>query len=135
MPRPAKGKRLGGSPSHQKAMLSNLSASLFWDEKITTTVSKAKAMRPYAEKLITKAKSGSLHDRRQVLRHITDNDVVTKLFDDWYSSAAGSRLTTHVSRVTVSWWKRVVRQSRSRPAVADTAAFDLCQSDHTLDLP
>lgn len=82
MPRPTKGKRLGGSPSHQKAMLSNLSASLFWDEKITTTVSRAKAMRPYAEKLITKAKSGSLHDRRQVLRHITDNDVVTKLFDD-----------------------------------------------------
>jgi large subunit ribosomal protein L17 len=82
MPRPTKGKRLGGSPSHQKAMLANLSASLFWDEKITTTVTRAKAMRPYAEKLITKAKSGSLHDRRQVLAHITDNDVVTKLFDD-----------------------------------------------------
>jgi len=82
MPRPPKGKRLGGSPSHHKAILANLSASLFWEGRVTTTVTKAKVVRPYAEHLITKAKSGSLHDRRQVLKVINDNDVVTKLFDE-----------------------------------------------------
>ena len=80
--RPVKGKRLGGSPSHQKAMLSNLSADLFEHERITTTVSKAKTVRPFAEQLITKAKSGTLHDRRQVLKYIDDSEVVTKLFDE-----------------------------------------------------
>lgn len=82
MPRPPKGKRLGGSPSNHKTILSNLSASLFWEGKITTTVSKAKAVRPYAEQLITKAKGGTLHDRRQVLQVIGDSEVVTKLFDE-----------------------------------------------------
>ncbi len=80
--RPVKGKRLGGAPSHQKAMLSNLSASLFEHEKVTTTVRKAKVLRPFAEQLITKARSGSLHDRRQVLKYISDSEVVTKLFDE-----------------------------------------------------
>lgn len=80
--RPVKGKRLGGSPSHQKAILSNLSASLFTHEKVTTTVTKAKVLRPFAEQLITKARGGSLHDRRQVLKYISDKEVVTKLFDE-----------------------------------------------------
>ncbi|MBK5269141.1 MAG: 50S ribosomal protein L17 [Acidimicrobiia bacterium] len=82
MPQPTKGKRFGGSSSHQKAIMSNLAAALIWDGKITTTISKAKAVRPYAEKIITKAKSGTLHDRRQVLRTITDTEIVTKLFDE-----------------------------------------------------
>lgn len=82
MPQPTKGKRLGGSASHQKAMLANLAAALFWEDRITTTAAKAKAVRPYAENLITKAKSGTLHDRRQVLKAIDDSEVVTKLFDD-----------------------------------------------------
>ena len=82
MPQPANGKRLGGSPSHQKAILANLSASLFWEGRVTTTVAKAKAMRPHAESLITKAKGGTLHDRRQVLKVIGDPEVVTKLFDE-----------------------------------------------------
>jgi large subunit ribosomal protein L17 len=82
MPRPTKGKRLGGSPSHQKAILSNLTQSLIWDESITTTVTKAKAVRPYAEKMITKARKGDLHSRRQVLKDINDLEVVTKLFDE-----------------------------------------------------
>ncbi len=80
--RPVKGKRLGGSPSHQKAMLSNLSASLIEHGQITTTVSKAKVLRPFVEKLITKAKHGTLHDRRNVHRYIDDKEVVTKLFDE-----------------------------------------------------
>ena len=82
MPRPKKGKRLGGSPAHQKAILSNLAASLFWDERITTTVTKAKMVRPVAEQMITKARRGDLHSRRLVLMDIGDLEVVTKLFDE-----------------------------------------------------
>ena len=82
MPRPRKGKRLGGSPSHQKAILSNLAQSLIWDEQITTTLTKAKVLRPYVEKIITKARRGDLHSRRLVLRDINDLEVVTKLFDE-----------------------------------------------------
>lgn len=82
MPRPRKGARLGGSPSAQKAMLANLAASLFWEEKITTTVTRAKAVKPVAESLITKARRGDLHARRQVLKTIGDTEVVTKLFDE-----------------------------------------------------
>ena len=82
MPRPKRGPRLGGSPAHQRHMLSNLAQELFWEERITTTVTRAKMLRPYAEKLITKARKGSLHARRQVLAKIEDTDVVTKLFDE-----------------------------------------------------
>ncbi|MDH3193273.1 MAG: bL17 family ribosomal protein, partial [Acidimicrobiia bacterium] len=63
MPQPTKGKRFGGSSSHQKAIMSNLTSALIWDGKVTTTIAKAKAVRPHAEKIITKAKSGTLHDR------------------------------------------------------------------------
>lgn len=82
MPRPKRGRRLGGSPSHQRAILSNLAQELFWDERVTTTVAKAKMLRPYAEKMITKARRGSLHDRRMILRDIGDTEVVTRLFDE-----------------------------------------------------
>jgi large subunit ribosomal protein L17 len=82
MPRPKRGRRLGGSASHQKAILSNLAQELFWDERVTTTVAKAKMLRPYAEKMITKARRGSLHDRRLILRDIGDTQVVTRLFDE-----------------------------------------------------
>jgi len=82
MPRPKRGRRLGGSASHQKAILSNLAQELFWDERVTTTVAKAKMLRPYAEKMITKARRGSLHDRRLILRDIGDTEVVTRLFDE-----------------------------------------------------
>jgi large subunit ribosomal protein L17 len=63
-------------------MMANLAGSLFWEERVTTTVSRAKAVRPVAEKLITKARKGDLHSRREVLRLIEDSEVVTKLFDD-----------------------------------------------------
>jgi len=82
MPRPKKGPRLGGSATHQRHILSNLAQELFWDEKVTTTVAKAKLLRPYAEKMISKARNGSLHDRRTILRHIEDTEVVTRLFDE-----------------------------------------------------
>ncbi|WP_028479325.1 50S ribosomal protein L17 [Nocardia sp. CNY236] len=80
MPKPKKGARFGGSASHQKAIFANLATALFEHGRITTTEAKAKAVRPYAEKLITKAKSGSLADRREVLRVIRDKDVVHDLF-------------------------------------------------------
>jgi large subunit ribosomal protein L17 len=82
MPAPKKGPRLGGSPSHQRKLLSNLAASLIAEEEITTTAARAKQLRPYVEKMITKARRGDLHARRLVLRKIQDTQVVTKLFDD-----------------------------------------------------
>jgi len=82
MPQPKKGARLGGSPAHQKLILANLATSLFEHGKITTTEAKARMLRPYAEKLITKAKKGDLHNRRQVLSVIRDKDVVFHLFDE-----------------------------------------------------
>lgn len=82
MPKPTKGRRLGGSSSHQKAMLANLATALFEHGRIKTTEPKARALRPYAEKLITHAKKGSLHHRRQVLKKLRDKDVVHALFAD-----------------------------------------------------
>ena len=80
MPKPTKGARLGGSASHQKAMLANLATSLFEHGRITTTEAKAKRLRPYAEKIITHAKAGKLANRREVMKDIRDKDVVHTLF-------------------------------------------------------
>src|SRR5687767_15564565 len=82
MPTPKKGYRLGGSSSHQKAILNNLATSLFEHGRITTTEAKARVLRPYAERLITKAKKGDLHNRRQVLATIRDKGVVHTLFEE-----------------------------------------------------
>ena len=80
MPTPTKGPRLGGSPAHERLMLANLATALFTHGRITTTEAKAKRLRPYAEKLISKAKVGDLHNRREILKVIRDKDVVHKLF-------------------------------------------------------
>jgi large subunit ribosomal protein L17 len=82
MPRPRKGPRLGGSGAHERLLLANLATSLFWEESVTTTLSRAKAVRPLAEKLITRARKGDLHSRRVVLKTVRDIEVVTKLFDE-----------------------------------------------------
>ncbi|OQO91092.1 50S ribosomal protein L17 [Saccharomonospora piscinae] len=82
MPTPTKGPRLGGSPAHERLMLANLATSLFEHGKITTTEAKAKRVRPLAEKLITKAKKGDLHNRRQIMRVVRNKDVVHKLMDE-----------------------------------------------------
>ncbi|WP_199434404.1 50S ribosomal protein L17 [Qaidamihabitans albus] len=79
MPTPTKGARLGGSPSHERLILANLATSLFEHGRITTTEAKAKRVRPLAEKLITKAKRGDLHNRRQIMRVVRNKDVVHKL--------------------------------------------------------
>lgn len=80
MPKPKKGARFGGSASHQKAIFANLATALFEHGRITTTEAKAKALRPYAEKLVTRAKAGTLADRREVLKVIRNKDVVHDLF-------------------------------------------------------
>lgn len=79
MPTPTKGARLGGSPAHERLMLANLATSLFTHGQITTTEAKAKRLRPFAERLITKARKADLHNRREIMRVIRDKDVVHKL--------------------------------------------------------
>jgi large subunit ribosomal protein L17 len=80
MPTPTKGPRLGGGPAHERLMLANLATALFEHGRITTTEAKAKRLRPYAEKLVSFAKRGDLHARRQVMTVIRDKDVVHTLF-------------------------------------------------------
>src|ERR1700722_1620697 len=82
MPTPTKGARLGGSPAHERHILSNLATALFEHGKITTTHAKARKLRPVAERLITFAKRGDLHARRQVLTVVTDKSVVHTLFTE-----------------------------------------------------
>ena len=82
MPKPKKGRRLGGSAAHQRLILSNMATQLFEHDAIRTTETKAKLLRPYAEKLITKARRGTLADRREAAKLIRDKDVLHKLFDE-----------------------------------------------------
>ncbi|MFS0717452.1 50S ribosomal protein L17 [Arthrobacter sp. 1P04PC] len=82
MPTPTKGPRLGGGPAHERLMLANLSAALFEHKRITTTVTKAKRLKPYAERLVTFAKRGDLASRRRVLGLISNKGVVHELFTD-----------------------------------------------------
>ncbi len=81
MPTPKKGPRLGSSPSHQRKILANLSTELIYHRSLKTTEAKAKTLQPYFEKLVTKAKKGTIHDRRLVSRKISDRDAVYELFD------------------------------------------------------
>ncbi|MHB1739022.1 MAG: 50S ribosomal protein L17 [Actinomycetes bacterium] len=82
MPTPTRGPRLGGSPAHQKHILANLATALFEHGRITTTHAKAKRLRPLAERMVTFAKRGDLHARRQVLTVVRDKGVVHKLFTE-----------------------------------------------------
>ncbi|MEQ0563004.1 50S ribosomal protein L17 [Amycolatopsis sp. NEAU-NG30] len=103
MPTPTKGARLGGSSAHERLILANLATQLFEHGKITTTEAKAKRVRPLAEKLITKAKRGDLHNRRQVQKVVRDKDVLHKLFAEigpHFAERAGgyTRITKTVPR-------------------------------------
>ncbi len=88
MPTPTKGRRLGGSPAHERLILSNLASQLFEHGRIVTTEAKAKRLRPLAEKLITKAKRGDIHARRLVLTTVRDKGVVHTLFTEIAPSLA-----------------------------------------------
>jgi len=79
---PKKGRRFGGDAAHQKAMFGNLVASLIAAEGIVTTEAKAKALRPIAEKMVTKAKKGGVHNHRLVVAYIRDKEMASKLFDE-----------------------------------------------------
>ena len=79
---PKKGRRFGGDAAHQKAMMANLVASLIAAEGIVTTEAKAKAVRPIAEKMITKARKGGVHNHRQVVAFLRDKEMASKLFDE-----------------------------------------------------
>ncbi len=89
MPKPTKGPRLGGSPTHERIILANLASQLFEHGRITTTETKAKRVRPLAERLISKAKRGDLHNRRLVLATITDKSIVHILFTEIAPSFEG----------------------------------------------
>lgn len=89
MPKPKKGARLGGSPAHQRLILANLASQLFEHDAIRTTETKAKLLRPYAEKLITKARRGTLADRREAAKVVRDKDVLHKLFAEIGPRVAG----------------------------------------------
>jgi large subunit ribosomal protein L17 len=77
-----KGRKLSRSASHRKATLTSLAQALIMEDRIVTTVAKAKELRPYAEKLITKARKGDLHSRREVMKHLKRKDVVDRLMHD-----------------------------------------------------
>lgn len=79
---PKRGRRFGGDAAHQRLLMANLVSSLIAAEGIVTTEAKAKALRPVAEKVITKAKKGGLHNHRQVVSYLNDKEIAAKLFDD-----------------------------------------------------
>lgn len=91
MPKPTKGPRLGGSPSHERIILANLACALFENEAVTTTEARANRVQPLAEKLITKARRGDLHARRQVLAKLRNKAVVAKLFEEIAPAIAEER--------------------------------------------
>ena len=82
MPSPPKGPRLGGGPAHERLILSNMATALFEHDRITTTEAKAKRLRPFAERLVTFAKRGDLHNRRKVVAIVQDKGVVHRLFTE-----------------------------------------------------
>jgi large subunit ribosomal protein L17 len=117
MPTPTKGARLGGSPSHERLILANLATSLFRHGRITTTEAKARRLRPFAERLITKAKEGDLHARRQVLTVVRDRDVSTALFDE-----IGPRFANRPGGYT-----RIVKTAPRRGDAAPMAIIELVE--------
>ncbi|SER80072.1 large subunit ribosomal protein L17 [Propionibacterium cyclohexanicum] len=89
MPKPTKGPRIGGSPSHERIILANLASQLFEHGQITTTQTRARRVQPLAETLVTKAKRGDLHARRLAARTIRDKFVLSRLFDEIAPTMAG----------------------------------------------
>jgi large subunit ribosomal protein L17 len=118
MPTPTKGARFGGSPSHERLILANLAAALFEHDRITTTAAKAKRLRPLAERLITFAKRGDLHARRQVMTVIRDKDVVHKLFAE-----IGPKFAERAGGYT-----RIIKVNPRKGDNAPMAMIELCEA-------
>jgi large subunit ribosomal protein L17 len=144
MPKPTKGARLGGSPAHERLILANLATDLFRHGRIRTTEAKAKRLRPLAERLITKAKKGDIHNRRQVLTVVRDKGVVHHLFTEiapTFAERPGgyTRITKIGPRKgdnapmavieLVTEPMNPVRVSRSTPAAAPAEPKDAEQKD------
>jgi large subunit ribosomal protein L17 len=117
MPTPTKGPRLGGSPAHERLLLANLATALFQHGRITTTETKAKRLRPLAERLVTFAKRGDLHARRQVMTVVKDKDVVYTLFDQ-----IGPRYTTRPGGYT-----RIIKTGPRKGDNAPMAIIELVE--------
>jgi large subunit ribosomal protein L17 len=122
MPTPTKGPRLGGGPAHERLMLANLATSLFEHDRITTTEAKAKRLRPLAERLITFAKRGDLHARRQVMTVIRDKDVVHKLFAEIAPQMASRP----------GGYTRIVKTGPRKGDNAPMAVIELCEEYTTV---
>ena len=155
MPTPKKGPRLGGSPAHQRLILSNLATALFEHRRITTTETRARLLRPYAEKLITKAKKAHLgenplHQRREVLKLIHDKTVVHELFTEiapTYAERPGgyTRITkigprkgdnapmAVIELVTEAYRPKPARTKRPTPAAAPVAPAPLVEEDAAVE--
>jgi large subunit ribosomal protein L17 len=118
MPTPTKGARFGGSPSHERLMLANLATALFEHDRITTTEAKAKRLRPLAERMITFAKRGDLHARRQVMTVIRDKDVVHKLFAE-----IGPKFAERPGGYT-----RIIKVNPRKGDNAPMAVIELCEA-------
>ena len=121
MPTPTKGRRLGGSSAHQRHIMANLATALFEHGKITTTEAKARRLRPYAERLITFAKRGDLHARREVLTVVTDRGVVHTLF-----SEIGPRFATREGGYT-----RITKIGPRKGDNAPLAVIELVEEEAT----
>jgi large subunit ribosomal protein L17 len=158
MPTPTKGARLGGSPAHERLMLANLATSLFAHGRITTTEAKAKRLRPFAERLITKARRADLHNRREIMRVIRDKDVVHKLVAEigpQFAARSGGytrivktlprkgdnapmaiiALVTERTAAEVEEAKRQAFQSRKRPATDATEATTADAAETSAEAP
>ena len=152
MPTPKKGARLGGSAKQQAHMLSNLAASLIEHGAIKTTDAKAKVLRPYVEKIITKAKSGTIADRRAVLKLIPHKDVVAHLFDELGPKFEGreggytrtiklenrtgdnapmSQISLVLEETVTSEATRATRAAASKQAEAEEAKAEEAQAENT----
>lgn len=125
MPTPTRGPRLGGDAAHQKHILANLATELFRHGRITTTQAKARALRPYAERLITKAKRGDLHARRLVLAKLHDRDVVAHLFEE-----VAPRFTQREGGYT-----RILKLDPRKGDRARMAMIELVEADATSEAP
>jgi large subunit ribosomal protein L17 len=127
MPTPTKGARLGGSPAHERLLLANLATSLFTYGRITTTEAKAKRLRPLAERLITKAKRGDLHNRREIMKVVRDKDVVHKLLAEigpFFADRAGgyTRIVKTVARKGDNAPMAVIELVSEKTATAEAEA-------------
>lgn len=134
MPQPTKGPRLGGSPAHQKLMLANLATSLFTHGRIHTTRAKAERLRPYAERLITKAKRGDLHNRRVIAQQIRDKDVVHRLMAEigpFFADRAGgyTRIVKTLPRKGDNAPMAIIELVSERTATAEAAQATRVASD------